>query len=106
MSKHTPGPWFVEQDQKTPIYVSPVARHEQVCICNVCPIDEDDSESGDFLVDEQTRANARLIASSPKMLEALKAMITSYQYEASAENPALLMAKAAVFEATGEHHEE
>lgn len=73
MSKHTPGPWFVEQDQKTPIYVSPVARHEQVCICNVCPIDEDDSESGDFLVDEQTRANARLIAAAPDLLDALEA---------------------------------
>lgn len=48
----------------------------------------------------------RLLRAAPKILAALKSMIDSYQYEASQENPALLEAKAAVFEATGEHHEE
>lgn len=42
MYKHTAGPWFVESNDKTPIYVSPVGRHEQIAICNVLTIDEDD----------------------------------------------------------------
>jgi hypothetical protein len=72
MSKHTKGPWFVESDDKTPIYVSPVDRYEQIAICNVMVIDEDDSESGDWINGEQTKANARLIAAAPDLLHALQ----------------------------------
>lgn len=72
MSKHTPGPWFVEQNEKTPIYVSPVASHEQIAICNVMVIDEDpEDDSGEWFNGDQTKANARLIAAAPDLLEAL-----------------------------------
>ncbi|HDS1728213.1 TPA: hypothetical protein QEM47_000936 [Pseudomonas putida] len=67
--KHTPGPWFVESSDKTPIYVSPVDRHEQIAICNVMVIDEDgDSDSGEWINGDQTKANARLIATAPMLL--------------------------------------
>lgn len=37
-----------------------------------------------------------------ELVEALKDMVESYQYEAHSENPALLKAKAAITKATGE----
>ncbi len=71
--KHTPGPWFVESTEKTPIYVSPVNRHEQIGICNVMVIDEDESsDSGEWLNGDQTKANAKLIAASPDLLADLE----------------------------------
>lgn len=75
MTTHTPGPWFVESDDKTPIYVSPVGRHENISICNVMVIDEDPSESGDWINGSQTKANARLIAAAPELLAALESLV-------------------------------
>lgn len=70
--KHTPGPWFVESSDKTPIYVSSVARQEQIAICNVMVIDEDgDSDSGEWINGDQTKANAKLIAAAPLLLAGL-----------------------------------
>lgn len=71
-SKFTPGPWFVEQSEKTPIYVSPVGRHENISICNVLTMDEDDSESGDWINGDETKANAYLIAAAPDLYKALE----------------------------------
>ncbi len=42
----------------------------------------------------------RLRGMRRELLEALEAMVTSYEYEASAENPALLQARAAIAKAT------
>lgn len=69
--KFTPGPWVVEQSEKTPIYVSPVGRHENISICNVMVMDEDDSESGDWINGDETKANAKLIAAAPDLYLAL-----------------------------------
>lgn len=82
--KHTPGPWFVESSDKTPIYVSPVDRHEQIAICNVLVIDEDDeSDSGEWVNGEQTKANAKLISAAPNLLADLtEAAATLRRYEA------------------------
>lgn len=96
MSKHTKGPWLF-RDKCESVYAAP---EPGACY-----------KYGEFIfgfhpVGAPSDEVLALILAAPKMLEALRAMITSYQYEASAENPALLMAKAAVFEATGEHHEE
>ncbi|WP_236237297.1 hypothetical protein [Pseudomonas faucium] len=83
-NKHTPGPWFVESSDKTPIYVSPVDRHEQIAICNVMVIDEDDdSDSGEWINGDQTKANAKLIAAAPLLLADLsEAAAQLRQYEA------------------------
>jgi len=71
-SKFTPGPWFVEQSEKTPIYVSPVGRQENISICNVLVMDEDYSESGAWINGDQTKANAKLISAAPELLAALE----------------------------------
>lgn len=82
-SKFTPGPWFVEQSEKTPIYVSPVGRHENISICNVLTMDEDDSESGDWINGDETKANAALIAVAPELFADLViAATTLRRYEA------------------------
>lgn len=98
--KHTPGPWFVESNDKTPIYVSPVDRHEQIAICNVMVIDEDgDSDSGEWVNGEQTKANAKLIAATPLLLDDLTAAATQLRkYEAlhRAKGTADSLAKAEV----------
>ena len=84
MAKHTPGPWFVESTEKTPIYVSPVNRHEQIGICNVMVIDEDESsDSGEWFNGDQTKANAKLIAAAPGLLaDLIEAAATLRRYEA------------------------
>ena len=98
MSKHTKGEWFCKREGFSTVYVE--ARIgggllQEVAACGP-------TANGS----EEQEANARLMAASPRLLAALKSMIDSYQYEASQENPALLEAKAAVFEATGGNHEE
>lgn len=59
MSNHTPGPWFVGETWKLrpPIY------------CNTGEICT--TEHGQ----EDSRANARLIAAAPELLEALKELV-------------------------------
>jgi hypothetical protein len=67
-STHTPGPWFI--DEKYPLSImAPDGREFEPpwLIANAMPdIDSDDS---------QGIANARLIASAPYLLEALKGMV-------------------------------
>lgn len=76
MGKHTLGPWIVEQSDKTPIYVSPLDRREDISICQVLVIDEDEqSDGGEWINGDQTKANAHLIAAAPDMLAALEAAI-------------------------------
>ncbi|WHU44510.1 hypothetical protein [Pseudomonas fulva] len=100
MTKHTPGPWFVESSDKTPIYVSPVDRHEQIAICNVMVIDEDaDSDSGEWFNGEQTKANAKLIAAAPALLADLvsaAAQLRQYEVLHRAKGTAESLAKAEV----------
>ncbi|MFJ4349409.1 hypothetical protein ACIPZ5_00760 [Pseudomonas sp. NPDC089428] len=98
--KHTPGPWFVESSDKTPIYVSPVDRHEQIGICNVMVIDEDaESDSGEWFNGEQTKANAKLIAAAPLLLGDLidaAAQLRKYETLHRAKGTADSQAKAEV----------
>ena len=50
----------------------------------------------------ENTANANLIAAAPELLEALQAMIESYEHEASMHNRALLQARAAIAKALGQ----
>lgn len=66
MSKHTPGPWIVDE----PHQVYAEAVHEYVAITQV--------EDWETVPREQVEANARLIAAAPDLLEALGKMVAVY----------------------------
>lgn len=68
MSKHTPGPWIVDADGD----VSPEGTRD-VGICHLMPIDGGPER---YRYAEVTTANAKLIASAPKLLEALESIRT------------------------------
>jgi hypothetical protein len=69
MNKHTPGPWAVDKtvDGKHHIVTLPDGRIGAYCGCVGA---HDDAES---------QANAKLIASAPRMLEALKLCIAALE---------------------------
>lgn len=92
MSKHTPGPWFVNDRYKQTKYIE--ARIgggmlQEVAAC------------GPTEVREQQEANARLIAAAPDLLDALEdalcflAMNGGYDYATN-------KARVAIAKATGE----
>jgi hypothetical protein len=76
MSKHTPGPWSVntagtsspwpENYKVTEVYVYAPDTQDDVAIC---------ADVIDPLTQEPSKANAHLIAASPDLLAALKALV-------------------------------
>ncbi len=67
MSKHTPGPWFIQteessRDGKEYTWIQPESQHWGVCRL---PINTKRAP-------EESQANARLIAAAPELLEAAK----------------------------------
>lgn len=92
-SKHTPGPWFHYDDR------SSTERHEIVAMgktvarvycTNGCEAED--------------KANARLIAAAPDLLEACEAMLEEMQVweTEQGEHPAATLARAAIAKAKGE----
>ena len=72
---HTPGPWYEAQDEHDPdiLMVTTKERTEQ----NYAPIANIDVHFS-LAFDEEQRANARLIAAAPDLLEACKRTINAY----------------------------
>ena len=66
MSAHTPGPWEFTTRPDSGGESRPVVTHGLDLVCAVSRRDGDTSES---------EANARLIAASPELLEALRGII-------------------------------
>ena len=71
--KHTPGPWYVRQDREF------YKNHAQpFCISNKPEGDDDYDEDSIWVCrcmdswDDEMKANARLIAAAPELLDALK----------------------------------
>lgn len=103
MSKHTPGPWRVESADSNGANVVAIA---QVAWCGTNGrYGRDGSQT---ISAEEARANARLIAAAPKLLNALKEML---EYTASLnsnqgfdeyDHPAVKQAYAVIREAKGE----
>jgi hypothetical protein len=58
---HTPGPWRIEQG----VYIMPPENSTQFSICKM----------GGIQREESRKANARLIAAAPELLEACKALL-------------------------------
>lgn len=74
MSKHTPGPWTVEVMENGYGY-SIVARNKQNKILRVIgPVAA--NGAGIKGCSSKAKADARLIAASPELLEALKAVVS------------------------------
>lgn len=92
-NQHTPGPWQVlpEEMGRNYLRVRGTLLGLRYKIADVRNPDYDGVTEKDA---EMTRANARLIAAAPELLEALQRMVDTYEHEASAENPSLLNAKA------------
>ena len=89
--KHTPGPWSVNVigqhwNNKSLKHIEVTFGQDGECICDTV----------------YNPSDANLIAAAPDLLEALKNMVTAYEYEASIDNPALLAARAAISKALGE----
>ncbi len=77
-SLHTPGPWEVmpEEDNRDYIRIRGTVLGEKFKIANVCA--ESSAEHWTARDAEAARANARLIAAAPELLEALKEMAEYY----------------------------
>lgn len=70
MSGHTPGPWFVSDDDLTTVYhrLETLANYSEPAIAD-CSV----AAGWDGASDQETsEANARLIAAAPELLAALR----------------------------------
>lgn len=81
--KHTPGPWEIIGDDEVcegvpciDISAGEMGTSEHRPVANVCcTLDED----GDFVIVDEDRANAHLIASAPDLLEALEEVLPAFR---------------------------
>ena len=98
MSKHTPGPWQTDQAEHDAPYQDIRIHAGKGSICSVWI---DDAPLHDYNAEQ--RANARLIAAAPDLLEALKQTRDAFigiSIEVQAD--ALRVARAAIAKAEGE----
>ena len=92
ISKHTPGPWLIDRNNKTNIF----------CI-GPCIAEED----GGIPWLDVSEADARLIAAAPDLLDALIDCVAVMESELkglAVIQPELAYAKSAIAKATGEQH--
>ncbi len=69
-TKHTPGPWEVEVDERTEICRITRSDIPYIAGFNIVSKDSEIVGCEGILSDEQAAANARLIAAAPDLLEA------------------------------------
>jgi len=72
--KHTPGPWEWKQSRGNNRYEHSVFTHHQI----IAALDGDTNVSDDFQLSENIKANARLIAAAPELLEACKQALSEF----------------------------
>jgi len=106
--KHTPGPWRIadenELDNIHPKDGDFGIWHDS---------DPDDCGSGvricgidtEWVSPEQIKANAKLIAAAPEMLEALRLLHACYDYEGGRDSKAMRIIENAITEAEGQDDE-
>lgn len=75
MSKHTPGPWILASNPKQILFK--VEGHPYRLLAEAHHAVFNDGTGQGSLTDEEVKANARLIAAAPDLLEALKAYADS-----------------------------
>lgn len=105
MSKHTPGPWFV--DEANPDLVQ-IANGDYICEVNPFSFSLSNHD------EEQCEANARLIAGAPELLDAadnaLNTLIACCVPAGGVDDrrtilEAQQMLRAAITKVTGEHND-
>lgn len=91
MTKHTPGPWAFDDDR---VITSPHTHND---------LDDDVCEvyGGNDDIAEVRRANARLIAAAPELLEALKELMVAADRVSAEPVTWLGKARAAIAKAEG-----
>ena len=99
MSKHTPGPWQTDQAEHDAPYQDIRIHAGKGSICSVWI---DDAPLHDYNAEQ--RANARLIAAAPELLEALRTAVDHLEGMPDQEDVAacVVKARAAIAKATGE----
>ena len=95
-TKHTPGPWRIEEWEFKLRPNAPMILAKQDAICEVMDLwcMNDRAEERD--------ANARLIAAAPDLYEALELARKSLRFAAPGQNRALAKIEAALAKARGE----
>ena len=113
MSKHTPGPWYVITDKHGYTCISTPDDDHVVCFGHgydeyggfKAPWRDGYDAPGDNRHDDECKANARLIAAAPELLEASRFLIESVEASEDGMDRLLTafdMARAAIAKATGE----
>lgn len=98
MSKHTPGPWEVDFETY-PIMV----RSQSETWPLVDELGNEEGRAGVFIANTgDNKANARLIAAAPDLLEALCKLAELYDAMGAPRGPCRIIADAAIDKATGE----
>ena len=97
MSKHTPGPWLIEAQNCHFGDIATVHNTDEKWVTIYAP---HWMETG--MDEKEQSANARLIASAPELLEALKTVVLAGLPDGPGYVPIEAMARAAIAKATGE----
>ena len=94
MSKHTPGPWEIEEHYHSGYRWISGPEHSQFAQVVWCMEDEDRSP--------ECEANAHLIAAAPELLEALEMMLEMSEMGGFGKAAAEDVARAAIAKVKGE----
>ena len=99
-TKHTPGQWSVVEHDHAICVQTESPRQTKFGASRYAVVGGLDRSDPEQL--EEARANARLIAAAPDLLEALKALLERYVLAIGNEGIECLNARAAIAKATGE----
>lgn len=97
MKEHTPGPWKVMPRINNFIDIEHANFVKGAITLSLCRVQARQSWSA------EAHANALLIAAAPDLLEALKELISAYDFQMSSyeQGSVSIAAHAAIFKATG-----
>jgi hypothetical protein len=106
MNKHTPAPWSVDINTSDPREAETIRGGDGIRIASTYKIHEhrDDKTKAYY----EARANSRLIASAPDLLETLRELIVQIYEDVPDDivsdhfRDALVAAEAAIYKATGD----
>lgn len=98
--KHTPGPWVVDPCSAREISLE---SNKHFVIASIINADPDGNRQNKWFFGEESKANAKLIAAAPCLLEALDSLLITAEGYGMGENcAAYLSARAAIAKATGQ----